>query len=70
MKKTRPRFQNVDKYWIGADFGTSGWDWSVSRQSFTEYLKWEGGEENIGCIASKCTPEDGIIGNNNIMLAC
>ena len=34
---------------------------SVSRQSFTEYLKWEGGEENIGCIASKCTDEDGII---------
>ena len=34
---------------------------SVSRQSFTEYLKWEGGEENIGCIASKCTYEDGII---------
>ena len=27
LKKTLPRFGNVDKYWIGADFGTSGWDW-------------------------------------------
>ena len=50
MKKTLPRFGNVDKYWIGADFGTSGWDCCGGMSGTREVSsgRVSGGRE--GCV--------------------
>ena len=51
-----PRFQNVDQYWIGAEYRSNGgWKWTDNFQTFSEFKRWEGGEENIGCIGASCT---------------
>ena len=34
LKKTRPRFDKVKKFWIGADYSANKWKWTVSRQIF------------------------------------
>ena len=30
-----PRFENVQQFWIGAHFTTTGWKWTVDRQLFS-----------------------------------
>ena len=40
---------------------------SIESETYpsTEYTKWEGGEQNIGCIGSTCTETDGIVAVTN-----
>ena len=57
------RFDNVDTFWLGAKFdsATEEWSWTVTRETFTDFTKWDNDEADIGCFTSGCTNADGIV---------